>query len=153
MIPPVILARSGLPVHLAGEVEAEVCIALVDADVEASREGLTRRDPRPSALQAPNTSSVARAIPAAPTRRAMRRRGDSFMIGSCMSIPRLSRTAVKVPEEEWLTGAWGRAFQGGRKYGYALRSRCNRSTRTISAAFRFNYSRSSPLHPDRRRSA
>ena len=54
----------GLPVHLAGEVEAEVCIALVDAD-GASREGSPTYPP-PFALQAASTSTAARAIPAAP---------------------------------------------------------------------------------------
>ena len=86
----------GPPVHVAGEVEAEVCVAVVDAD-GASGKGLTDVPP-PSALQAPSTSSAARAIPAAPTRRAMRRRGDAFTIGSCMFIPRWSVPDASVRE-------------------------------------------------------
>src|SRR5215218_7454028 len=47
-------------------------------------------NPPPVAWQAPSTNTVATAIPAAPTRRVMRRRGDSFTIDLSMSIPPLS---------------------------------------------------------------
>ncbi len=40
--------------------------------------------PPPVALQAPSVSTVARANPAAPTRRAIRPRGDSFAMDFCM---------------------------------------------------------------------
>ena len=61
--------------HLAGEVEAEVCPAREDAD---GASGHRHTDvPPPVALQAPSVSIAARAIPAAPIRRTIRRRGDT----------------------------------------------------------------------------
>ena len=84
MISPLITARSAA-VHVAGEVEAEVCIAVVDAD-GASREGLTHVSPavRPAGSQHqyrgqghPGCSDPPGDAPA----------GDSFTIDSGMSIP------------------------------------------------------------------
>ena len=68
---------------VAGEVEAEFCVAIEYADGDWV-EGVTDVSPAYASWQPASTRTVARLIPAAPTRRAIRRRGDSFTIDSCM---------------------------------------------------------------------
>ena len=91
--------------------------------------------PPPVALQAPSVSTAARATPAAPIRRAMRRRGAFFTIVSCMSIPRFSgRTTAYVrglAMANWpRAGARGTGIQVACKVRIRV-SRCGQATRIV----------------------
>ena len=79
--------------------------------------------PPPVARQAPSTSNVARAIPAAPNRRAMRRRGDSFTIDLSCPYPRW------VGGEKVVVGQAGRGLGLGEAWGVG-----RFSTRALKAA-------------------